>query len=182
MTVRYIILALFLAGCDGSNGVTSDAATDEEQDTMDPIHGCVTASDCAVGVDYSSAETCGDPFAYSTGHIDSTECVTALGEEPGASCIDCIEDTDAGRRGRLIPGSQWITDCVDFTCTATDAPCPVGDCPADTSCTSVLDCFLTYACHEGNCTSGCDTGMDCRPSQVCVREPPDSALGRCVNT
>lgn len=171
------------AGCDGSRSTRGDAdSEDDPAPDVDPVTGCLEDGDCTVGVDYRDEATCGEPLALRLDHVEDQECITALGEEPGGGCVDCVEDVDAGRRGRLMPGQEWLVTCEESTCAAEPAPCMVGECDPDVDCITVLDCFLTYTCVEGHCVSGCDTGMDCRPSQVCVREPPDASLGRCVNT
>ncbi len=186
MTSRYLPATLAcvvaLAGCD-NEGTPGDTGTqDDAVPDADPVNGCVTDTDCAMGVAYTAASDCGEAYVFNAQHIAREACITALGEVPGASCETCIEDLDAPRQGRLVPGQQWIVGCGAGTCTAAAGPCPVGECDPVASCSTSLDCFLGYTCDAGACTSGCDTGMDCRPGQVCVREPADARLGRCVST
>ncbi|MDI7269464.1 MAG: hypothetical protein QME96_15865 [Myxococcota bacterium] len=166
--------ALLLLGCASSSGPPADAAPD----TLDPVRGCTSAAECAVGVDYRSVETCAQPGPYRVLHVEAEACLTAMGEPPGAGCAACIVTRDSGRGGRLGPGRRWAVACVDRVCTATDEPCP--SCPVEGPCDTSLDCFLTYHCRAGTCAWGCDMGFDCLPDQVCVREPPDAAFGRCV--
>lgn len=169
-----VVAALVLLGCGPSAGAHVDA----ERDTLDGIHGCTSAAECAVGVDYRSVESCAEPAPYRVSTIEAEPCLTMLGEPPGAACAACIVTSESGRGGRLAPGRRWAIACVAGACTATDEPCSM--CPAEGPCDTSLDCPLTYHCRGSACAWGCDTGFDCRGDQVCVREPPDAAYGRCV--
>ncbi len=175
-----IVLAcvLIASSCD-AGGSEGDAQSDPAPD-VDGVSGCVVPGDCAVGVNYRDPSECAQPRAYSSSHVEAEECITGLGEVPGASCEECSVTSTSGRGGRLPPGRAWTLSCVDSVCGATDEPCSPAECPETGSCSTSLDCFLTFHCLEGTCTSGCDTGFDCRTSEVCVREPPDAAFGRCV--
>ncbi|MBW2263445.1 MAG: hypothetical protein JRG91_15880 [Deltaproteobacteria bacterium] len=177
-------LAIVLAGsllafsCDP--GGTKVDAHAEPQPDVDGVHGCAAPGDCAVGVNYRDLSACAQPGAYSASHVEAEECITGLGEVPGTSCEECAVTSDSGRGGRLPPGRWWVLACTDSVCVASEEPCTPAECPEGEACTTSLDCFLTFHCLEGTCTSGCDTGFDCRTSEVCVREPPDAAFGRCV--
>jgi len=171
-----VVLALLLLGCGPASSVSGDA--DADADVLDETRGCTSASGCAVGVDYRTIADCAEPSPCSLSFIVSEPCITALGEVPATSCAECVVTDESGRGGRLSPGRQWVVDCVDGLCTAADEPC--SSCPPEAACSTSLDCFLTYFCLTGSCTTGCDTGFDCRLDQVCVREPPDATYGRCV--
>ena len=176
------IVAL-LAACD-SGSHSGDASTDDA--AAEEASQCTAPADCAVGVNYRDSALCAQPFATTADLVESEPCITAPGEVPGASCLECTVTTESGRGGRLIPGRRWLVGCdSDGSCTATEEPCPAGDCPTDAACSTSLDCFLGYLCDPtatgtGACVSGCDTGFDCRNVEVCVREPPDAEFGRCV--
>jgi hypothetical protein len=169
-----LVLAACLALCACSGGGAKDAGDEGEAGE------CTTAGDCALGVDYRSLERCAEPGAYTASVVEAEECITALGEVPGSACAECSVTTESGRGGRLSPGFTWSLTCEAGVCGAEEVACPATECPVEGSCTTSLDCFLGYHCLSGTCTSGCDTGFDCRTNQVCVREPPDAEFGRCV--
>ena len=133
-----------------------------------------------MGVNYRDAVDCAHADAYSASYVEAEECITIPGEVPSTSCETCTVTSDSGRGGRLPSGRRWALDCVDSLCQATEETCTEAECPEDTECRTSLDCFLGFHCLGGTCTSGCDTGFDCRTSEVCVREPADAEFGRCV--
>ena len=180
MTKLAIILAgsLLASSCNGG-GTRTDAQAEPQPDA-DGVRGCVEPGDCAVGVNYRDPAMCARPEACSASYVASEECITLLGEVPSTSCETCTVTSDSGRGGRLPPGRRWVLDCIDSTCEASEETCTPAECPEEGECRTSLDCFLTFHCLEGTCTSGCDTGFDCRTSEVCVREPSDAEFGRCV--
>lgn len=166
------------AGCKSSD-LEGDAGDTDTAD-VDEVRGCTSAGDCAVGVNYRDLDECAEPSAYSVSYIDAEECITNLGQVPGTGCVDCSVTTESGRGGRLPPGRRWSLECVVGLCEAAEESCSAAECPPGGGCVTSLDCFLEYHCLGTTCTSGCDTGFDCRSTQVCVREPPEADFGRCV--
>jgi len=188
------------AGCDDSNGCTTDtcvdavcenvAACDDEHcvtatnDAGDSVTGCVECIDdgeCDDGTFCNGVEIC---------ELGGCEAGTApcaedeICDEEGDVCVDCLTDADCVQGFCSEEAGNMCVECI------TDAQCDDGEfCTGTETCVGAAcvatgdPCGAAEVCDEAadDCVPPCDSDADCDDDDDCTDDTCDTDAGTCTN-